>query len=73
MSHLEMEELRKQIKELQDSGFIWYSVTPYGARVTFVIKENESLRLCIDYRGLNIVTIKNKYLLPRIDDLLDQL
>ena len=61
------------MKELLDKGFIRPSTSPWGAPVLFVKKKDGSLRLCIDYRQLNKVTIKNKYPLPRIDDLFDQL
>ena len=73
MAPNEMAELKKQIEELLEKGFIRPSVSPWGAPVLFVKKKDGSLRLCIDYRELNKVTIKNKYPLPRIDDLLDQL
>ncbi|XP_028754094.1 uncharacterized protein LOC114713594 [Neltuma alba] len=73
MAPNEMVELKKQIEELLEKGFIRPSVSPWGAPVLFVKKKDGSLRLCIDYRELNRVTIKNKYPLPRIDDLLDQL
>ena len=56
-----------------DKGFIRPSVSPWGAPVLFVKKKDGTLRLCIDYRLLNQVTIKNRYSLPRIDDLFDQL
>ena len=56
-----------------DSGFIRPSKSPYGAPVLFMKKKDGSLRMCIDYRALNKITIKNKYPLPRIDDLLDRL
>jgi hypothetical protein len=69
----ELEELKKQIKELQDKGFIHPSSSPWGAPVIFVDKKDGGQRMCIDYRSLNEVTIKNKYHLPRIDDLFDQL
>ncbi|XP_048607727.1 uncharacterized protein LOC111211085 isoform X2 [Brassica napus] len=69
----EMAELKKQLEELSDKGFIRPSTSPWGAPVLFVKKKDGSFRLCIDYRGLNKVTIKNKYPLPRIDELLDQL
>jgi len=62
-----------QLQELFDKGLIQPSVSPLGALVLFVKKKDSSLRLCIDYRELNRVTIKNKYPLPRIDDLFDQL
>nr|AAL31683.1 putative polyprotein [Oryza sativa Japonica Group]ABF97729.1 retrotransposon protein, putative, Ty3-gypsy subclass [Oryza sativa Japonica Group] len=69
----ELEELKKQIAELQEKGFIRPSSSPWGAPVLFVKKKDGSLRMCVDYRVLNEVTIKNKYPLPRIDDLFDQL
>ncbi|KAG8471955.1 hypothetical protein CXB51_036468 [Gossypium anomalum] len=69
----ELKELKTQLQELVDRGFIRPSHSPWGAPVLFVKKKNGSLRLCIDYRQLNKVTIKNKYPLPRIDDLFDQL
>uniref|UniRef100_A0A1J3DI19 RNA-directed DNA polymerase n=1 Tax=Noccaea caerulescens TaxID=107243 RepID=A0A1J3DI19_NOCCA len=69
----EMAELKKQLEELADKGFIRPSSSPWGAPVLFVKKKDGSFRLCIDYRGLNKVTIKNRYPLPRIDELLDQL
>jgi hypothetical protein len=69
----ELEELKKQIKELQEKGFIRPSSSPWGALVIFVDKKDGSQRMCINYRSLNEVTIKNKYPLPRIDDLFDQL
>ncbi|XP_048635110.1 uncharacterized protein LOC106428537 [Brassica napus] len=68
----EMAELKKQLEELSDKGFIRPSTSPWGAPVLFVKKKDGSFRLCIDYRGLNKVTIKNKYPLLRIDELLDQ-
>lgn len=73
MSFLEMEELKKQLDELLEKGFIRPSLSPYGAPVLFVKKKDGSMRLCIDYRALNKLTVKNKYSLPRIDDLLDRL
>ena len=69
----EMKELLVQLQELLDKKYIQPSVSPWGAPVLFVKKKDGSLRLCIDYRELNKVTIKNKYPLPRIDDLFDQL
>ncbi|GJV94746.1 putative reverse transcriptase domain-containing protein [Tanacetum coccineum] len=69
----EMEELSNQLKELQDMGFILPSSSPWGAPVLFVKKKDNSFRICIDYRELNKLTIKNRYPLPRIDDLFDQL
>ncbi|KAG7533312.1 Zinc finger CCHC-type [Arabidopsis thaliana x Arabidopsis arenosa] len=73
MAPAEMAELKKQLEELLDKGFIRPSSSPWGAPVLFVKKKDGSFRLCIDYRGMNKVTIKNKYPLPRIDELLDQL
>ncbi|GJW77321.1 putative reverse transcriptase domain-containing protein [Tanacetum coccineum] len=67
------EELSGQLKELQDKGFIRPSLSPWGAPVLFVKKKDGSFRMCIDYRELNKVTVKNRYPLPRIDDLFDQL
>ncbi|KAK1423842.1 hypothetical protein QVD17_19151 [Tagetes erecta] len=69
----EMKELMKQLQELLDKGFIRPSFSPWGAPVLFVKKKDGTLRMCIDYRDLNKVTIKNRYPLPRIDDLFDQL
>ena len=73
MALVELQELKIQLKEMLDKGFIRPSVSPWGAPILFVKKKDGSLRLCIDYRLLNQVTIKNKYPLPRIDDLFDQL
>ena len=73
MAPLEMRELKEQLQDLLDRGFIRPSTSPWGAPVLFVKKKDGSLRLCIDYRQLNKVTIKNRYPLPRIDDLFDQL
>ncbi|GKB18554.1 putative reverse transcriptase domain-containing protein [Tanacetum coccineum] len=69
----EMQELSNQLKELQEKGFIRPSHSPWGAPVLFVKKKDGALRMCIDYRELNKLTIKNRYPLPRIDDLFDQL
>ncbi|GJR28576.1 putative reverse transcriptase domain-containing protein [Tanacetum coccineum] len=69
----EMKELSKQLKELSDKGFIRPSSSPWGAPVLFVKKKDGSFRMCIDYRELNKLTVKNRYPLPRIDDLFDQL
>nr|GEY72043.1 reverse transcriptase domain-containing protein [Tanacetum cinerariifolium] len=69
----EMKELAEQLQELSEKGFIRPSSSPWGALVLFVKKKNESFRMCIDYRKLNKLTVKNRYLLPRIDDLFDQL
>lgn len=73
MSPPELTELNKQLTDLLDKGYIMPSVSPFGAPVLFAKKKDGTLRLCIDYRMLNKATIKNKYPLPRIDDLLDQL
>jgi hypothetical protein len=62
-----------ELKELLEKGFIHPSSSPWGAPVIFVPKKDGTQRLCVDYRALNEVTVKNKYLLPRIDDLFDQL
>jgi hypothetical protein len=69
----ELEELKKQIAKLETKGFIRLSSSPWGAPVLFVKKKDGSLRICVDYRALNEVTIKNKYPLPTNDDLFDQL
>src|SRR3981081_3153056 len=73
MSQPEMDELKKQLTELMDKGYVQESKSPYGSPVLFVKKKDGSMRLCIDYRALNKITIKNKYPLPRIDELLDRL
>ncbi|GKB36865.1 putative reverse transcriptase domain-containing protein [Tanacetum coccineum] len=69
----ELKELSGQLKELQDKGFIRPSSSPCGAPVLFVKKKGGFFKICIDYRELNKLTVKNRYLLPRIDDLFDQL
>ncbi|GJT02396.1 putative reverse transcriptase domain-containing protein [Tanacetum coccineum] len=69
----EMKELAEQLQELSDKGFIRPSSSPWGASVLFVKKKDGSFRMCIDYRELNKLTVKNRYPLPRIDDLFDQL
>nr|GEX73177.1 putative reverse transcriptase domain-containing protein [Tanacetum cinerariifolium] len=68
-----MKELSKQLKELSEKGLIQPSSSPYGAPVLFVKKKDGSFQMCIDYREVNKLTIKNRYLLPRIDELFDQL
>jgi hypothetical protein len=73
MSVGELEELKKQVKELLDKQFIRPSSSPYGASVIFMGKKDGTQSMCVDYRALNEVTIKNKYPLPRIEDLFDQL
>ena len=69
----ELKELKEQLQELINRGLIRPSISPWREPVLFVKKKDGSMRLCIDYRELNCVTIKNKYLLPRINDLFDQL
>ncbi|KAL0551582.1 hypothetical protein IC582_010671 [Cucumis melo] len=73
MAPAELKELKVQLQKLLDKGFIRPSVSPFGAVVLFVKKKDGSMRLCIDYRELNKVTVKNRYPLPKIDDLFDQL
>ncbi len=73
MSVDELKELKKQLTELQEAGYIRPSSSPWGAPVLFVQKKDGSQRMCVDYRSLNDVTVKNKYPLPRIEDLFDQM
>ena len=73
MVPVELKELKLQLQELLKKGFIRPSVSPWGAPMLFLKKKDNTLRLCVDYRQLNKMTLKNKYLLPRIDDLFDQL
>ena len=73
MAPIELRELKVQLQELLDKKLIRPSVSPWGAPILFVKKKDGSMRLCVDYRELNKITIKNKYPLPRIDDLFDQL
>ena len=73
MAPTELNELKTQLQELLDKGFIRPSNSPWGASILFVKKKDGTHRLCIDYRQLNKITTKNKYPLPRIDDLFDQL
>ena len=73
MAPAELKELKAQLQELVDGGFIRPSISPWGAPVLFMKKKDGTWRLCVDYRQLNKVTIRNKYPLPRIDDLFDQL
>jgi hypothetical protein len=73
MATAELAELKEHIRELLEKGFIYPSSSPWGAPMIFVLKKDGIQRLCMDYRALNEVTIKNKYPLPRIDDLFDQL
>ena len=71
MTPVELQELNVQIHELLDKGFIRPSTSPWGAPVSFAKKNDKTLRLCIDYRQLNRVMIKNRYPLLRINDLFD--
>jgi hypothetical protein len=73
MASSKLKELKEQLYELLEKGFIRPSISPWGASMLFVKKKNGSMRMCIDYQELNKVTIKNRYPLPRIDDLLGQL
>ena len=73
MALTELKELKSQLQELLDKGFIRPSVSPWGAPVLFVKKKDGTLRMCIDYRQINKVTVKNRYPLPRVKDLFDQL
>jgi hypothetical protein len=73
MSHVEMKELKIQLQGLLDKGYIRPSTSPWGCSVLFIEKKDKELCLCVDYRPLNTVTIKNKYPLPRIDIMFDQL
>ena len=68
---VELHELKVQLQELLDYGFIRLSTSPWGAPIFFAKKKDKTLRLCIDYPQLNRVTIKNRYPLSRIDDLFD--
>ncbi|RVW78105.1 RNA-directed DNA polymerase-like [Vitis vinifera] len=73
MPSVELLEFHKQLKELLDVGLIQPSRTPYGAPVLFQKKHDDSLRMCVDYRALNKVTIKNKYPIPLATELFDRL
>jgi hypothetical protein len=73
MSPIELAELKIQFQDLQDKGFIHPSSSPWGCPALFVSKKDKDLRLCVDYRPLNAITIKNKYHLPCIDLLFHQL
>ncbi|GKC34867.1 putative reverse transcriptase domain-containing protein, partial [Tanacetum coccineum] len=73
LAPMELQELSTQLQELYDKGFIRPSSSPWGSSVLFVKKKDESFRICIDYCELNKLTVKNRYPLPRIDDLFDQL
>ena len=69
MAPTDLKEFKAQVKDLLDKGFIRPSISSWGAPIFFVKKKDGSMRMCIDYRHLHKDTIKNKYLLPRIDDL----
>ena len=73
MAPMELKELKLQLQELLEKGFIRPSISPWGALVLFVKKKDDTLRLCTNYRQLNKMTVNNKYLLSRIDDLFNQL
>ncbi|WVZ49090.1 hypothetical protein U9M48_000471 [Paspalum notatum var. saurae] len=73
ISGVELLEVKKQIDELLEKGFIRKSTSPWASPVLLTEKKDGTLRMCVDYRGLNAVTVKNKYPLPRIEDLFDQL
>jgi hypothetical protein len=73
MSHEELKELKVQLEELLMKGYIKPNKSPYGALVFFVHKKDGTLNMCVDYKALNKVTMKNRYPLPRIDDLFDRL
>jgi hypothetical protein len=73
MSHEELKELKVQFEEFFIKGYIKPNKSPYGAPVLFVHKKDGTLRMCVDYRALNKATMKNRYPLPRIDDLFDRL
>ena len=68
----EMQKLSSQLQELLGKGFIQPSISPWGASILFVKKKDGSQQMCIDYRELNKITVKNRYPLPRIDDLFHQ-
>jgi hypothetical protein len=73
MSEEELKGLKKQLTELQEAGYIRPSSSPWGATVLFIQKKDGSQRMCVDYRSLNDVTVRNKYSLPRIEDLFDRM
>ena len=73
MAPTELKELKTQLHELLDKGFVRPSVLPWGVPILFVKKKNGALRMCIDYRKINNVTVKSKYLLLRIEDIFDKL
>jgi hypothetical protein len=73
MSHEELKELKVQLEELLAKGYIKPNKLSYGAHIFFIHKKNGTLRMCVDYKALNKVTMKNQYSLPRIDDLFHRL
>jgi hypothetical protein len=73
MATNQLAKLKEQLQELLDKGYIYPSVAPSGAPIIFVPKKVDTQRMCVDYHSLNEVTIKNKYPMPRIDDLFDEL
>ena len=73
LSATELAELKKQLAELEAAGFIRPSKSPFGAPILFVKKKDGTMRMCVDYRALNRITIKNSYPLPRVDELFDRL
>lgn len=73
LSPKELEEVKAQLTDLLEKGFIQPSKSPFGAPIIFVPKKNGKLRMCVDYRALNKLTVKNRYPLPRIDELMDRL
>jgi hypothetical protein len=73
MFQIELDALKSYIDEMLNKGFIWMSNLPIGAPVLFVKKKNRTLRLCVDYRALNKITVKNQYPLPLSGNLIDRL
>jgi hypothetical protein len=73
MSYEKLKKLKVQLEELLVKGYIKPSKSPYGAPTLFVHKKDETLKMCVDYRALNKVTVNNRYPLPWIDDLFDRL
>ena len=73
MAPTELAELRKQLDDLLDAGYIQPSKAPYGAPMLFQRKQDGSMRMCVDYRALNKVMVKNKYPVPNVADLFDRL
>ena len=73
MATTKLKELKTQLQELLDKGFVRPSVSPWGVLVLSVKKKDGTLWICIDYRQINKVTMKNKYMFPRIEDLFDRL